>query len=103
MGRGGSGVGFSLNYNSQNWHQSNGQTWLDGQDVGYGFGWKVLAGSLAPIYKDYWTINFYLFTDSTGAEYKLDQNSGGVFSSTGSIYVWFDSNTGRLYFKDGSF
>ena len=103
QGRGGWGVGFSLNYNSQNWHQSSSQTWLDGQDVGYGFGWKLLAGSLTPIYSNYWTINFYLFTDSTGAEYKLDQNSGGVFSSKESIYVWYDSNAGRLYFKDGSF
>ena len=46
MGRGGWGVGFNLTYNSQNWRQDPAGTWKLGQDVGYGFGWKMLAGSL---------------------------------------------------------
>jgi len=27
----------------------------------------------------------------------------GSFASSEAIYLWFDSNAGRLYFKDGSF
>ncbi|MEQ1948813.1 MAG: RHS repeat-associated core domain-containing protein [Bryobacteraceae bacterium] len=40
--------------------------------------------------------------DSTGAEYRLDQNSGNVWSSKESIYVWFDANSNTLYFRDGT-
>jgi RHS repeat-associated protein len=97
MGRGGWSVGFNLTYNSQNWRQDPGGTWQLGQDVGYGYGWKLLAGSLLPY-------NFgYVFTDSTGAQYELNINNGGVWSSYQSIYVSFDSNTDLLHFNDGSY
>ena len=71
--------------------------------MGYGFGWQLLAGSLTPIYNGLFTVSYYLFTDATGAQYHLNQNSSGVWSSLESVYVWYDSNVGRLYFRDGSF
>ena len=104
QGRTGWKVPFGLTYNSQNWRQDNGVNWQLGNDVGYGFGWKLLAGSLTPYYTSYWTgVDHYVFTDSTGAEYRLDQNNGGIWSSRQGIYVWFDSNANKLHFKDGSF
>ncbi|HEY7338162.1 MAG TPA: DUF2341 domain-containing protein, partial [Bryobacteraceae bacterium] len=49
------------------------------------------------------SIDHFLYTDSSGAEYRLDQNSGNVWGSKESIYVWFDANTNILHFRDGSF
>ncbi len=103
QGRGGWSVPFSLNYNSQNWRQDAGGTWNLGNDVGYGYGWKLLAGSLTPFYISLLGVDHYLYTDSTGAEYRLTQNTGGVWSSSESIYVWYDSNANILHFRDGSF
>ena len=48
------------------------------------------------------TANHFLFMDSTGAEYYLDQNTGNVWSSTESTYVYFDANTSTLHFRDGT-
>jgi RHS repeat-associated protein len=103
VARGGWSASFNLSYNSQNWRKDPGGTWELGRDVGYGYGWRLQAGSLTPEYRDYFTIDHYLFIDATGAEYRLTQNTGGVWSSTEGIYVFYDSNTGRLYFRDGSF
>ena len=101
MGRGGWGVTFALSYNSQLWFkEGTGQTKL-GADVGYGFGWKLLAGALTPIWDSY-NLVYYLFTDSSGAEYRLDVNENGVWRSSQGVYVYYDSNTGRLNFPDGS-
>ena len=94
----------NLVYNSQNWRQDSGVNWQLGADTGYGYGWKALIGSITPYYTSYWSgVDHYVFTDSTGAEYRLDQNSGDVWGSLQSIYVWFDATAGRLHFKDGSF
>jgi len=101
--RGGWGVGFNLNYNSQNWRYDASNSWKYGTDVGYGFGWRLLAGSITPRFADAYTVNYYLFTDSTGAEYRLDQNSNNVWSSKESVYLNFDANTNRLWFTNGSF
>jgi YD repeat-containing protein len=103
MGRGGWGVGFNLAYNSQNWRQDPGGTWQLGEDVGYGYGWKLLAGSLLPLDAPSGLVGEYLFTDATGAQYHLNQNSGGVWTSVESVYVSYDSNVGKLHFNDGSF
>uniref|UniRef100_Q024R8 Fibronectin type-III domain-containing protein n=1 Tax=Solibacter usitatus (strain Ellin6076) TaxID=234267 RepID=Q024R8_SOLUE len=100
--RGGWGVNFALTYNSQIWRQDSGGTWLFGQDVGYGMGWKLLAGAITPIWSGS-QLDHYLSTDSTGAEYRLDQNNSGVWTSQEGIYVSYDSNANRLYFPDGSF
>jgi hypothetical protein len=102
MGRGGWSVGFNLTYNSQNWRQDLGGTWQLGQDVGYGYGWKLLAGSLLPFLGPS-GVSEYLFTDATGAQYHLNQNNGGVWTSIESVYVSYDSNIGKVHFNDGSF
>jgi RHS repeat-associated protein len=103
LGRGGWGVPFNLVYNSQNWRQDSGGAWNFGYDVGYGYGWRLLAGSITPVWNSGgFTANYYLFTDSNGSEYRLDQNNSNVWSSKESIYVWFDANTNVLHFRDGS-
>jgi RHS repeat-associated protein len=101
----GGGATFSLNYNSQMWRQDAAGTWLLGEDVGYGLGWKLLAGSLTPYWNGTWgAVDHYLFTDSTGAQYKLYQvGSTGTWTSSESIYVTYDANTNLLHFTDGSF
>jgi hypothetical protein len=104
QGRGGTGVTVALNYNSQNWYTDGGKHWKLGRDVGYGYGWKLLIGSLTPHWATYYTMHHYKFTDSTGAEYRLDTNVNGVWrSSQEAVHVWYDENTNRLYFPDGSF
>ncbi len=103
MGRGGSGQGFALSYNSQFWRQDQGGTWKMARDVGYGLAWRLQAGSLTPYYRFDWTLDHYLFIDSTGAEYRLTTNSNGIWTSSEGIYVSYDSNANRLYFNNGSF
>ena len=100
--RGGWSIGFNLSYNSQSWRQDPGGTWQLGRDTGYGYGWRLQAGSLTPIYNGQWNIDHWLFIDSTGAEYRLDHYANGVWNSIEGIYVVFDP-VGRLYFPDGSF
>jgi hypothetical protein len=96
-------VPFNLSYNSQNWRQDSGGNWNLGRDRGFGYGWNLQGGALVPEYSGWLTIDQYLFIDSTGAEYRLDQNNGGVWTSKESIYLEYDSNAGRLYFPDGAF
>ena len=103
MGRGSWSVGFQLSYNSQNWRQDTGGIWQIGIDTGYGYGWRLQAGSLAPLYNGLWNLAGYMFTDSTGAEYMLTTNTNGVWTSQEGIYVSYVTSTGRLYFPDGSF
>ena len=102
--RSGWGVGFTLNYNSQNWRfdAGAGSNWKFGNDVGYGFGWRLMAGSITPVLSDPYTVSYYLFIDSTGAEYRLDQNASNVWSSQASVYLYFDANANVLHFTDGS-
>jgi len=96
-------VPFNLTNNSQNWRLDSGGTWNLGEDVGYGYGWKLLAGSLTPIWADQHTLSYYSYVDSSGAQYRLDQNNGGIWTSVESIYVTYNANTYTLYFRDGSF
>jgi hypothetical protein len=103
VGRGRWGVDFALSYNSQLWRQDPGGTWQLGQDVGYGFGWQLMAGSLTPIWVDAYTFGYYLYTDSTGSEYRLDVYNNGIWTSRQGIYVEYDETAARLYFPDGSF
>ncbi len=104
QGRNGWTVPVNLSYNSQNWRQDGGVNWQLGDDVGYGFGWKAQIGSITPYYTNWWAgVDHYVFEDGTGAQYRLDQNNGGVWSSTQGIYVWFDANANVLHFKDGTF
>jgi hypothetical protein len=103
MARGGWSVQFVLSYNSQMWRQDSGGTWLLGQDVGYGLGWKLQAGSITPIWTNTSQIDHYLYTDATGAEYSLSVNNGNVWASQKGIYDSYDANQNRLYLTDGSF
>ncbi|MBL8233761.1 MAG: hypothetical protein JNL98_35010 [Bryobacterales bacterium] len=101
-GRGGWGVGFNLSYNSQNWRKDTAAIFKLGVDVGYGFGWRLMAGSIVPVYSNSTTVSHYVFTDSTGAEYQLNVNNGGVWTSRESVYVKYDANQAKLLFPDGS-
>lgn len=103
MGRGDWGVNFQLSYNSQIWRGDAAGTWKLGRDVGYGFGWKLLAGALVSYWSDYSTLHHWTFIDSTGAEYRLSVFSNGVWRSTEGVYLTYDENTHRLQFPDGSF
>ena len=105
QGRGGWTVPFNLVYNSENWREDTGGTWLLGRDEGYGFGWKLLAGSITPYYSGFFVLDHFVFTDASGAEYRLDQNpnNAGVWSTLDAAYVWYDSNAQVLHFADGTF
>jgi RHS repeat-associated protein len=103
QGRGGWSVNLALNYNSQIWRQDSGGTWNLGLDVGYGFGWRLIAGSITPYWSDSNTLHHYVFTDSSGAEYTLGVNSNGVWTSTEGTYVSYNSSNAKLSFTDGSF
>ena len=101
--RNGGGATFGLNYNSQNWRYDAAGTWKLGRDVGYGFGWKLLAGSITPYWSNYYTLHHFLFIDSTGAEYRLEVNSGGVWRTREGSYVYYDPNSQRLWFPNGTY
>ncbi|PWU10677.1 MAG: hypothetical protein C5B51_03885, partial [Terriglobia bacterium] len=101
--RGGWGATFALSYNSQVWRKDPNGAWKLGTDVGYGFGWRLLAGSITPVWADYTTLACYLYTDAAGAEYRLNVNTNGVWTSHEGIYISYDSASNRLYFPDGSF
>jgi hypothetical protein len=107
QGRTGWTVPVNLVYDSQNWRQDNGANWNLGADVGFGYGWKMLIGSITPYYTSLWGgVDHYVYTDSTGAQYRLDQNNSGVWtSSTQSVYVWLDTTVSpnKLHFRDGKF
>jgi hypothetical protein len=96
------GVTFGLSYNSQMWRNDGGGIWKLGYDTGYGLGWRLQAGSIFPVWYNGGLL-YCVFTDSTGAEYRLDQNSGGVFTSKEGVYLSYDSSAQRVYFPDGSF
>jgi hypothetical protein len=102
--RAGQKLPLGLSYNSQNWRQDSGYNWQLGTDTGYGFGWTVQFGSLTPYYSAmYSSPDHYVFTDGTGAQYRLNVNNNNVWSSSQSVYVWFDATANRLHFADGSF
>ena len=94
---------FRFSYNSQNWRYDSSGVWKMGTDVGYGWGWKLLAGSLTPVYSDWFTVHHYKFTDATGAEYRLDSAAGGIWTSSEGIFLEYDAAAGRLYFPNGMF
>jgi YD repeat-containing protein len=103
QGRSGWSAGFNLNYNSQLWRQDSGGTWNLGMDVGYGYGWRLMAGAVVPYWSDPYTIDHYIYIDSTGADYKLNVNTNGIWTSAESVYVAYDPANLKLMFNDGSF
>ena len=102
VGRSGWSLPVSLSYNSQIWRFHSNQNWLLGRDVGYGLGWRLMAGSLVPEWSDYYTLHHYTFTDAGGTEYRLDVNTNGVWTSRQGIYVSYDAANERLYWPDGT-
>jgi hypothetical protein len=82
---------------------ANDTIWYYGRNNGYGHGWRALAGSILPVYQDYFNVAYYLYSDSTGAEYRLTQNTNNVWTGTEGAYVHYDATNNRLYFNDGSF
>ncbi len=107
QGRTGWTVPVGLVYNSQNWRQDSGVNWKLGNDVGFGYGWQMLIGSITPYYPNWWSgPDHFVYTDSTGSQYRLDTNNSGVWtSSTQSAYVWLDTTVSpyKLHFRDGTF
>ena len=71
--RGGWSVGFSLNHDTQSWRKTGSQVWKYGVDIGYGFGWKLMAGSVMRYFSGTYQTSHFIFTDSTGTEYRLDR------------------------------
>jgi RHS repeat-associated protein len=103
--RTGAAVPLNLTYNSQNWLQDTGVNWKEGDDIGYGFGWKVEFGSITPYYTAWGGIDHLVYTDGTGAEYLLTAEYGPPSApiwTSPDIHVWFDANANILHFPDGS-
>jgi RHS repeat-associated protein len=105
--RGGWGVTFALSYNSQNWRRDTAgtpRTWNHGRDIGYGYGWKFLAGSMSPVFNGYYNVGHYRFTDSTGAEYRFYETSfgSGEWLAKDGLFLTYRSAEKKLYFPDGS-
>jgi hypothetical protein len=93
-----------LSYNSQIWRQDSTGTSDLTPDVGYGLGWRLQAGSIAPVSAGTPSkLDHYVFSDATGAQYKLPQNTNNVWTSIEGIYVSYDANANRLYLPDGTF
>ena len=101
-----SSVPIGLSYNSQNWRldQGNGtnNTWNLVDVKPAGFGWNLQVGSLKTFWSNYFTVHHYEFEDATGTTYRLGNNNNGLWTSSHSIYVWYDSTTSILHFRDGS-
>jgi len=92
-----------LSYNSQMWRQEGGASWKLGQDVGYGLGWRLQAGSIFPVWYN-GSLLYCIFADATGAEYRLEQaGSSTLYTSKEGVYLTYDSAAGRVYFPDGSY
>ncbi|MGA3044868.1 MAG: hypothetical protein ABSF54_29175, partial [Bryobacteraceae bacterium] len=103
IGRAGLTAAFNLTYNSQNWTVGNGSiSWAEGVDVGYGFGWQLMLGSLMAVDADPSGME-YMYTDASGAQYRMVILNGTVWTGNASFYAWYDSSTNRLWFRDGSF
>ena len=58
-----------------------------GEDIGYGMGWKLQAGSITPVWASPTQFSHYIYTDATGAEYSLSLNNNNVWTSQEGVYV----------------
>lgn len=80
--------------------------WNLGFDVGYGYGWQLQIGSVTPYYTALWSApDHFVYSDASGAQYNLNVNTNGIWSSTQGIYVWLDTTVSpnKLHFRDGTF
>ncbi|MEJ7606919.1 MAG: hypothetical protein WKF37_11775 [Bryobacteraceae bacterium] len=48
-------------------------------------------------------MSHYIYTDSSGAECRLDRNQSGIWSSKEGIFLTYNPYTSILWFNDGSF
>jgi RHS repeat-associated protein len=103
LGRNGMSAPINLSYNSQLWREDANGTWNLGGDVGFGYGWRLLIGSITPVYNGVWTLDHYVYTDSTGAQYRLDTKENGLWRSSEGVYVRYDDTKNWLIFPDGHF
>ena len=102
--RNGWGATFALSYDSQIWRKDPAGVWRFGGDSGYGYGWRLQAGSITPSWRDNFNLDHYTYKDASGAEYRLDiQRGEGTWMSSQGTYVAYDALQSRLYFPDGSF
>jgi len=106
IGRSGLSLGLSLSYNSQMWRGDGAGTsskvWKIGRDVGYGQNWILTPGSIRPAVSEFWNVHHYTFTDPSGAEYRLDINNNGIWTSSEAFYARWDPGTRRLIWPDGT-
>ena len=59
-----------------------------------------MAGSILPVHKAFFEVAFYVFTDSTGAEYRLDVNSGSSDLHVFDAGAVFDGDLGEEVYED---
>jgi len=103
IGRGGLTAAFNLTYNSQNWVVTSGTTsFVENADVGYGFGWQLMLGSIMPVIGPSEALQYW-YTNASGAQFPMTINNNGVWTGSASFYAWYDSNLNILHFRDGSF
>jgi hypothetical protein len=105
MRRGGASISFALSYNSQLWRKET-RSWKLGDDIGFGFGWRLMAGSITPYHSAPWEIDHYLFIDASGAEYRLyPDDTPGRWIARGNeaqyrngepLYITYSSDERRL-------
>jgi YD repeat-containing protein len=97
--RGGWSVGFSLNHDTQTWRKVGSKVWKYGVDTGYGYGWKLLAGSVMRYFSGTYQTSHFIFTDSTGTEYRLDRKvqADGTNWTTGPWDGYWASSSANFY------
>lgn len=113
--RGGWGVTFSLNHDTQSWKKEGSTVWKYANDVGYGYGWRVLAGTVTRYFTN-GQVSLVIFTDSTGTPYRLDRKVNADGSTAGTYTGYWAASTDKFYgifeddwlsyrlrFPDGSF
>ncbi|MBY0507304.1 MAG: hypothetical protein K2X03_25540 [Bryobacteraceae bacterium] len=66
-----------------------------GGDLGFGHGWRLQAGAIAPIWNGS-AFSHFVFTDSTGAEYHLTVNNNGVWSGKDCAYVYNEERAAQM-------
>jgi hypothetical protein len=62
----------------------------------------MLIDSITPYHRSNWSgVDHYAYTDGTGAQHRLEQNNGNVWSRSRRCTFWFDANAGVvLHAKD---
>ena len=63
----------------------------------------LLAGSILPVYSDWYQVAFFIYTDSIGAEYPAGSEQRECVDVQGRRVSQHDANSRRMYFNDGAF